>query len=207
MIILTERFAMKKNLAFVICCILCASFTVNAMEYTEKDTIDCSQDEIVMRCDLKGKPITGVFAWHYENGNLKGEGNYKGGKPEGLQKMYYRNGNLEAEENYKDGRLEGWAREYYEDGTLSGEVNFKDGKQEGLARTYFENGNLETEINLKDGKIEGLAKYYYKNGNLYAEVNYRNNKAIFGFVYDINGEKAKIDNTSLYKITEHLKVR
>ena len=84
--------------------VLITSFTANAKEYNGNEVKDCSQNAIVMFCDLEGEPITGVVKGYYENGNLKEEVNFKGDKQEGLGKSYYDNGNLKAEVNFKDGK-------------------------------------------------------------------------------------------------------
>lgn len=84
--------------------VLITSFTANAKEYNGNEVKDCSQNAIVMFCDLEGEPITGVVKGYYENGNLRAEGNFKDGKLEGLGKSYYDNGNLKAEVNFKDGK-------------------------------------------------------------------------------------------------------
>ena len=160
---------------------LITSFTANAKEYNKNETKDCSQNAIVMRCDLEGEPITGIVKSYYDNGNLGGEVNYKDGKLEGLEKRYYENGNLEVERNYKDG------------------------KKEGLYKEYYENGNLEAEVNLKDGKLEGLSKIYYENGNLEKEVNFKDGKAVSGYMYDIDGEKKEMTNAHLHNMTKNLK--
>ena len=107
---------------------LITSFTANAKEYNKNETKDCSQNAIVMLCDLEGEPITGVVKSYYDNGNLKLEGNFKDGKYEGLGKGYYENGNLKVEGNFKDGKEEGLEKRYYENGNLKGEINYKDGK-------------------------------------------------------------------------------
>ena len=115
--------------------VLITSFTANAKEYNGNEVKDCSQNAIVMFCDLEGEPITGVVKGYYENGNLRAEG------------------------NFKDGKLEGLGKEYYENGNLKEEVNFKGDKQEGLGKSYYDNGNLKAEVNFKDGKA--VSGYMY----------------------------------------------
>lgn len=60
--------------------VLITSFTANAKEYNGNEVKYCSQNAIVMFCDLEGEPITGVVKSYYENGNLKAEVNFKDGK-------------------------------------------------------------------------------------------------------------------------------
>ena len=160
---------------------LITSFTANAKEYNKNETKDCSQNAILMLCDLEGEPITGIVKSYYYNGNLREEVNFKNGKQEGLSKAYYKNGNLKAEGNFKDGKLEG------------------------LSKFYYDNGNLKEEVNFKDGKLEGLGKEYYNNGNLESEVNYKDGKAVSGYMYDIDGEKKEMTNAHLHNMMKDLK--
>ena len=74
------------------------------------------------------KPFTGNNLCKYENGQIKSEGNYKDGKPDGKVIDWYENGQIEAEENYKDGKLDGKATYWHENGKIKGKVTFKDGK-------------------------------------------------------------------------------
>ena len=81
-----------------------------------------------MLCDMNNIPITDSFKIYHENGNLRVEGNYIDGKPEGLAKAYHENGNLKTEANFKDGKREGVVKTYHENGNLRSEENFKDGE-------------------------------------------------------------------------------
>jgi antitoxin component YwqK of YwqJK toxin-antitoxin module len=91
---------------------------------------------------------------YYENGNLKGEINYKNGKPEGVWKNYHENGDLKNEVNYKDGKFEGVRKSYnQQNGNLVGEENYKNGKLDGVLKLYHENGDLYMEINYKNGQV------------------------------------------------------
>ena len=74
------------------------------------------------------KPFTGNNLCKYKNGQIKIEGNYKDGKPDGKVIDWYENGQIEAEENYKDGKLDGKATYWHENGKIKGKVTFKDGK-------------------------------------------------------------------------------
>ena len=79
-------------------------------------------------------------AWH-ENGQMKGEGNYKNGKKDGLW-IYRHSGGQKKEE-----------------------VNMKDGKPDGLVFGWHENGQMKGEVNWKDGKaVEGSRKYWNSKG-------------------------------------------
>ena len=53
--------------------------------------------------------------WH-ENGTLKSEWNYEGGKMHGVQKGWYDDGTLKYEIHYQHGKHHGPYREWYRDG-------------------------------------------------------------------------------------------
>ena len=66
---------------------------------------------------------------HYKSGQLKEEGYWKDGKPEGLYKEYHENGQLKKEGYWKDGKQKGLWKEYDENGQLKEEGSFKDGEK------------------------------------------------------------------------------
>ena len=74
------------------------------------------------------KPFTGNNLCKYENGQIKSEGNYKDGKPDGKVIDWYENGQIEAEGNYKDGKPDGKATYWHENGQIEREATYKDGK-------------------------------------------------------------------------------
>ena len=63
-------------------------------------------------------PFTGVATGYYENGQLKGKGNYKDGELNGLLEMYHENGQLEEKVNYKYGERHGLSKSYQENGQV-----------------------------------------------------------------------------------------
>ena len=77
----------------------------------------------------ENKRYTKSVKRHYENGQLKSEGNWKDGKMEGLWKYYYENGQLELEGNQKDGKTDGLWKKYYENGQLKYESIYKNGNK------------------------------------------------------------------------------
>ena len=110
---------------------------------------------------LKGSdtPYTGKIYKLYENGQKRGELNYKDGKKEGLGIAWHKNGQKASEANFKDGKADGLSVEWYEngqkwtEGNWEAEENWKDGKMDGLWLKWHKNGQKAGEANFEDGKI------------------------------------------------------
>jgi len=98
----------------------------------------------------------------------------------GIVKDYYEDGKLKFEIHYKGGRFEGISKYYYENGKLISEAKFKNGKLEGISVIYYESGALNSEINYKNGEMEGSSKFYLENGKICSEVWFKNNHPIHG---------------------------
>lgn len=77
-----------------------------------------------------------------------------------VEKDYWENGNLKSELPYKGGKLNGTARWYYEDGTIQLEVHYVDDVIHGPSTRYHDNGRKETEENYEHGLRQGMAVEY-----------------------------------------------
>ena len=98
------------------------------------------------------KPFTGNNLCKYENGQIKSEGNYKDGKPDGKVTGWFENGQIQTVLNLKDGKLDGKVIDWYENGQIEAEENYKDGKRDGKATYWHENGKIKGKVTFKDGK-------------------------------------------------------
>ena len=98
------------------------------------------------------KPFTGNNLCKYENGQIKSEGNYKDGKPDGKVTGWFENGQIQTVLNLKDGKLDGKVIDWYENGQIEAEGNYKDGKLDGKATYWHENGKIKGKVTFKDGK-------------------------------------------------------
>ena len=98
------------------------------------------------------KPFTGNNLCKYENGQIKSEGNYKDGKPDGKVTGWFENGQIQTVLNLKDGKLNGTVIDWYENGQIEAEENYKDGKLDGKATYWHENGKIKGKVTFKDGK-------------------------------------------------------
>ena len=91
---------------------------------TDKTKNRYHKDEVVtpqggisyLKFDMK--LVNGVVYTEHENGQLKSEGSYKGGRADGLSRNWRVNGRLWHERNYKDGELTS-AQEWDKDGNLT----------------------------------------------------------------------------------------
>ena len=126
------------------------------------------------------KPFTGNNLCKYENGQIKSEGNYTDGKPDGKVIDWYENGQIEAEGNYKDGKPDGKVTGWFENGQIQTVLNLKDGKLDGKVIDWYENGQIEAEENYKDGKLDGKATYWHENGKIKGKVTFKGGKCISG---------------------------
>ena len=116
----------------------------------------------------------------YEDGQIKGEMNYKGKGFRILDGPFktYKNGQLIEEEMYKNGKKDGPTKSYHTDGKLNEEVMFKNGEKNGYYKRYWYNGQPELSILIegtyKNGEREGSFKEYKPNGSLKKEDIYEN---------------------------------
>lgn len=120
---------------------------------------------------------TYIIREYYNNGKLREECYYKGGKREGAYKSYYENGKLRMKCSYKDGKQEGTYEGYYENGKLRAKCSYKDGKLEGAFERYYDDGQLNVKCNFKDGKKEGLCQIWDDEGNVTITI-YKNGEAL-----------------------------
>jgi len=96
------------------------------------DQTDQKKDGILVRDSSSNEPLTGVVYFHFANGQLA------------------------YERQYKNGLLDGLSISYYENGTKSSVGNFLNDQLHGKVMAWDENGNLEFEHNYLEGRcVEG----------------------------------------------------
>ena len=123
---------MKILLTFFVLFLFPILISCNSYSGSSDKTV-CVDTDALIRNDIiylpnETKPFTGNNLCKYENGQIKSEGNYKDGKPDGKVIDWYENGQIEAEENYKDGKLDGKATYWHENGQIERETTYKDGQ-------------------------------------------------------------------------------
>ena len=135
---------MKKLLAAMFVALLmvgCGDVTVDVEDLEYRNGVKYLPNEKT--------PFTGKAESFYENGQKKGEVNFKDGKEDGLFRWWGENGQKEAEGTYKEGKEDGLWTFWYENGQKKWEWNYKDGKL-WTAIGWKPNGEKCPESNIKD---------------------------------------------------------
>ena len=98
----------------------------------------------------ESEPYSGWTKKMYDSGQVKGLGQFKDGKADGLLTQWYENGQKMAEQTHKEGKLDGLQTAWYENGQKRAEVTFRDGKE--LSAKYWnrKGEEVETEEEAKD---------------------------------------------------------
>ncbi|MBI2967854.1 MAG: toxin-antitoxin system YwqK family antitoxin [Bacteroidetes bacterium] len=118
--------------------------------------ISCSQTATVTEQSFPdGKPKTVItyaiddstknirsIVEYYPDGNLRFEGEYRGGKKNGIWIYYFQNCNKWSEGSYKNGLADGKFSVWRENGSLRYEGYFSNGKKLGAWKFYDESGKL-----------------------------------------------------------------
>jgi len=96
------------------------------------DQTDQKKDGILVRDSSSNEPLSGIVYFHFANGQLA------------------------YEREYKNGLLDGLSISYHENGTKSSVGNFLKDQLHGKVAAWDQNGNLEFERNYHKGRcIEG----------------------------------------------------
>ena len=74
---------------------------------------------------------------YHLNGQLKEEGNYKNGEPQGKWTWWYENGQKWEERTYQNGKLDGELIRWYESGQKKTKGSFQDGEKVGKCYLTF----------------------------------------------------------------------
>jgi len=149
--------------------------------------ISPKQDEIYQRgllmtgnyWDLDGNKVHGIregngFKPIFEEGALKVEQEYRGGRPEGLVKVYRRNGSLEKVYQTMDGQKEGDETFYYENGQPKLQIHWHEDEICGQVRSWYANGKHESEKEMVGNKKQGQYIAWYEDGSLMMYEEYEN---------------------------------
>ena len=121
-------------------------------------------------------PYTGKTFSLYNNGQKMSEGNFKNGKPDGLNRGWHINGKQSIESNWNNGTLNGLQVAWHKNGQKMSEGNIKDGKEDGVLMFWHENGQKIREVNYKDGKPDGQWAAWHENGQKIREEHYKDGK-------------------------------
>ena len=124
-------------------------------------------------------PYTGAIIEYFDNGKVKGKGEFKDGLVHGLRTMYYENGNKSLERTYLNGISDGPSIEYYPNGQVKQEANFKNGKDDGIFKVYYEDGQIHAILTFSNGVQQGDYFEYTLDGKLKAQYYFVNGKASY----------------------------
>ena len=123
---------MKTLLTFFVLFLFPILISCNSYSGSSDKTVCVDTDALIRNGIIylpnETKPFTGNNLCKYENGQIKSEGNYKDGKPDGKVTGWFENGQIQTVLNLKDGKLDGKATYWHENGKIKGKVTFKDGK-------------------------------------------------------------------------------
>lgn len=110
--------------------------------------------------DVKGIK-QGHWKEYYENGSLRGEGDYLDGGRIGPWKFYHLNGKIEQVGKYRNGgKPHGDWIWYYDDGSVRREEVYVNGKEDGTMIEYDREGNILEKGEYVEGMKEGIWELY-----------------------------------------------
>ena len=127
--------------------------------------------------------MVGDWIYYYENGQVRGKGNYAGGDGseiselsglprnglDGLWESYYENGQIMFRGMFTNGQVFGKWSSFHENGQVQISGNIVDGKKHGELLMYYENGQMRSLWNYKDGKEHGEWIMYEEDGQILVE--------------------------------------
>lgn len=125
------------------------------------------------------KAFNGAFIETFENGKIKGTGNFVNGQLEGQRIQFFENGQKRTEKFYKASYPHGISKEFYEDGTLKQMGEFVDNKENGIWIIYYETGEKHVESTFVNGVQQGDYMEYSKEGKLLVKYYFVNGKASY----------------------------
>ena len=148
--------------------------------------------------------------FYYENGKIKGSGQYFEGDGSNLGdtgiprngrtnmwEFWYDNGQKSQKVNYKNGQLNGLSIYWYENGNKDFESTYKNGFLDGAFTAWNENGNIRSKGFHKNDTLDGPFTMWYKNGIKKLEGNLKKGIKVGSWKYwDENSNKyeGEVDN-------------
>lgn len=118
----------------------------------------------------------GVRRTYWDNGRLKSESHYDGGKLNGSFKTWYDNGQLFQDGLYADGMMDGSWLIFYPNGQLAAKAQYEKGT--GKQTCYNEDGCIIMEVNYADNQKDGPEIHYAFDGSVLQVVEYKQGKKI-----------------------------
>lgn len=158
--------------------------------------------ENINKLNEKGEK-TGVWKKHYDNNNIRYQGQFKNGKEVGVFKFYSVNSSehpvaiktfFEESDSVavqfftekgvlqSEGKMIGklrvgvWKYYHKKNNKLLSVENYLNGKLHGVVKTFYSNGELTEVLQYKNGVLHGKAKRYSSEKILLEELTYENGK-------------------------------
>jgi antitoxin component YwqK of YwqJK toxin-antitoxin module len=189
-----------KKITFIFFCMLLTFLTfgqTNINDLERKDGLWSKKGEKT--------PYTGPFIEYFDNGKIKGKGEFKDGLVHGLRIIYYENGNKSLERNYSNGINDGASIEYYPSGQIKQVANFKNGKEDGILKAFYENGQVEAIATFLNGVQQGDYFEYTIAGKLKVQYYFVNGKAGYSPEF-IELTRQAVELSRQYKNEEAIKL-
>jgi len=157
------------------------------LKQIEANKVVVDLDQLEIRAGLwcfEEKPFTGYAVGKHPNGQKISKVTLKDGKRHGLSNSWYENGQKRGESNFKDDKL--WtAVQWKPNGEKCPVTNVVNGN--GVQVFYHDNGQKAWEETLKDGKWHGLSTSWYENGQKKEELTFKNGRQISRKDWDEDG--------------------
>ncbi len=135
-----------------------------SLRYTNKNT---SKPIVISKELYVNDKKEGKAYYYFDNGMLKEEISYSGGKKQGPGREYDEKGNVITIFEYHNNYLISRQR-----------INRYDaqGRKQGIWMTFFPSGKVNKEMKYLDDKLDGLYKEFNENGNLVISLKYKEGK-------------------------------
>ncbi|HEY9510189.1 MAG TPA: toxin-antitoxin system YwqK family antitoxin [Verrucomicrobiae bacterium] len=113
-------------------------------------------------------PIRKTERAYHPNGQLRWEGTFVDGIPDGVQRCWYENGVLSDECCLKNGHYDGVVKHWNKNGELVGTFEMRNGT--GVFKKWYDNGVLSGEISFVNGEMTGRQRCWFEDGELVTSV-------------------------------------
>ena len=106
--------------------------------------------------------------WH-PNGQMRFEGNYAEGRPDGLHVSWNEDGQKVSERSYRVGKPEGKRQVWAPEGHLLLVAHYQDGQRHGPTTWYYANGQKRWETHYEAGERTGTWTQWTSKGELFMQ--------------------------------------
>ena len=161
-------------LPFRLLSILLVSFVIILFQIIFSNDDSNSHPKDVYQYDHK-RERTGIWTWHYTNGEKELEGSYKVGKRNGVWTAWWKNGKVKWMYSYSMGTLDGKCSDWYENGQKASEREFLAGHL-ATASVWLPNGEVCSRSKVEDGA--GRFFIHGQKGMPTRALTYRNGKKV-----------------------------